>query len=429
VNIETNLETNLVPDPLAESRGPHSTAISHVVLIGNEHSRLGGVSGFMNTVAHGFLGRGYAVEIIGMTPTPGDAVVDFHRDPRIALHTMYHSQPPERDSFGLLDRLSPAKVARRLRLEALRQKALNRLRPIVASWGAETLVICTQIYAMEHLLAAGLQCGAPSAPYVIVQYHGSRQMAVTLKSITRLRRSYADADRFLALTRADAEQFRSFDQLNNTGFIPNPLPASSPGPASRHNEVISLNRYDEQKSLDMLLRAWAVLAPEFPDWRLRLYGEGPLRSELDRLIDELGVRGSASLEGITTDPGAVLRRSKIYAMTSQYEGLPLTIVEAARAGVPTVTFDCAPGIRELIEDGADGLVVAQNLVVALVAGLRRLMRDDSLRAQMGRLARERSERFALDTILDLWEDEMGTLTGRRATPSRGEAEVPARRLP
>jgi glycosyltransferase involved in cell wall biosynthesis len=383
------------------------------VLAGIEHSRLGGVSGFMNTMAHGFLGRGYDVEVIGMTPTPAGAVVDFDRDPRIRLRTIYDTQPPDWEKLGPLDRLNPGKIARQRRRDAMREVAIGRLRPTVATWGPETLVICTQIYAMEHIAPAGLVCGRPDGPYVIAQYHGSRHMSARLGSLGRLREWYADADRFLALTAADAELFRTKDWLNNTGFLPNPIPAPRQGPAPRHNEVVSLNRYDEQKSLDWLLRAWAVLAPDFPEWRLRLYGEGPLRDDLARLVDELGIGGSATLEGITHDGEAALRRCKIYALTSQYEGLPLTIAEAAQAGVPTVSFGCAPGIRELIEDGVDGIVVPQNHLLGLVAGLRRLMGDEALREQMGRRAQERAGRFALDTILDRWEEELGLLTGRR----------------
>jgi glycosyltransferase involved in cell wall biosynthesis len=406
-------ETEIAREPARPFRGPGTTGISRVVLAGIEHSRLGGVSGFMNTMAHGFLGRGYDVEIIGMTPTTPDAVVDFDRDPRITLRTIYDSQPPEWEKLAPLDRLSPAKAARQRRRQSLRAAAISRLRPIVAAWDAETLVICTQLYAMEHLAPAGLVGGRAEGPYIIAQYHGSRDMAVQLGSTGRLREWYADADRFLALTAADGELFREREQLNNTGSVPNPIPAPRHDPAPRLNEVVSLNRYDEQKSLDWLLRAWAVLAPDFPQWRLRLYGEGPLRADLAGLISELGIGGSATLEGITHDGEAALRRGKIYALTSQYEGLPLTIAEAAQAGVPSVAFDCAPGIRELIDDGVDGVVVPPNHLLGLIESLRQLMGDDALRERMGERAQEKAGRFALDAILDQWEEEMGLLTGRR----------------
>lgn len=392
--------------------GPEATGIRRIVLLGIEHSRLGGVSGFMNTIAHGFLARGYAVEVVGLQPSPPKEAYKFERDPRIVVHTIHGDIPPEWHRMGILDRLRPTKVMADKRWRKVRARGVAALRSLMSDWGPETLVICTQIAGMEYLIPAGLVPGAPNSPYLIAQYHGSRHMSVALGSIRRLRRWYADADRFLALTPADAEAFRARDQLNNTGFIYNPIPHQGHGAFERENEVVSLNRYDEQKSLDWLLRAWSVLAPEFPGWRLRLYGEGPLRPELAALIEELGISSSATLEGITEDAEKVLRRAKIYAMSSQYEGLPLTIMEAAAAGVPTVSFDCAPGIRDLIDNGVNGIVVPQNQVAGLVTGLRRLMSDDALRQRMGEKAQEASTRFELDAVLDRWEDEMRRLTGR-----------------
>lgn len=399
-------------DSVASTPRPLPTPITRVILAGIEHSRLGGVAGFMNTMAHGFLGRGYTVEIIGMKPTPPEDEITFERDPRITMRTVYEAEPPAWVSLRRRDRLNRRKVAAFTAWQRSHDQAIERLRPIVSQWGPETLVICTQIYAMEHLVPAGLETGRPGGPFVIAQYHGSRDGSVRQKSIRRLRTWYRDADRLIALTEKDARQFQQLDGMNNTGWIPNPIaPPRVTTPPQRRNEVISLNRYAPEKSLDWLIRAWGVLSPEFPDWRLRLYGDGPLRQDLAALITSLGLEETAFLEGTTSDPETALLGSKVYALTSQHEGLPLTIAEAAQAGVPSVAFDCSPGIRALIDDGTDGIVVARNQLGGLVKGLRALMSDDDLRSSMGAQAKERSARFKLDTILDLWEHEFRMLAG------------------
>lgn len=387
------------------------TPIRHVVLAGIEHSRLGGVAAFINTLAHGFLGRGYDVEIIGINPTAPGNVVAFQRDPRLVLHTICDSPLPPRPQLSRVDRYVPWKRVKLVRWQRAVNIASGRLRPMIDTWGPETLVICTQVYAMESLVRAGLTSGRLDGPYVIAQYHNSREGAVRERAIQRIKLWDRDADRFLVLTDEDASLFMSLDGMNNAGWLPNPLPLvpSCSSEGVRRNEIISLNRYDAQKSLDWLIRAWAQLAPEFPDWRLRLFGEGELRVQLTDLINQLGVADSATLEGITIEADSHLRGAKINALTSQFEGLPLTIAEAARAGTPTVAFDCAPGIRYLIEDGFDGLVVPRNNLSRLVDALRELMNDDARRAEMGVRAHARSARFDLDVILDRWEDEMRVL--------------------
>jgi len=72
-------------------------------------------------------------------------------------------------------------------------------------------------------------------------------------------------------------------------------------------------------------------------------------------------------------------------------------------GVPCVSFDCVPGIREIISDGEDGLVVRNRDVEALAAGICRLIEDEQLRQDLGARARRNIERFQLDRIVDRWE--------------------------
>jgi glycosyltransferase involved in cell wall biosynthesis len=108
--------------------------------------------------------------------------------------------------------------------------------------------------------------------------------------------------------------------------------------------------------------------------------------------------------GATHDVAGVLREASVFAMSSEQEGLPLALAEAMSCGVPCVAFDCVPGIREIIRDDEDGLVVPNRDVEALAAGICRLIEDEALRRELGAAARHNIERFRLDRILDQWEE-------------------------
>ena len=82
----------------------------------------------------------------------------------------------------------------------------------------------------------------------------------------------------------------------------------------------------------------------------------------------------------------------------------LALAEAMACGVPAVSFDCAPGIREMICDGTDGLVVPPRDVPALAASMRRLIEDESLRRRLGAAARRSVARFARPEIRQRWHD-------------------------
>jgi glycosyltransferase involved in cell wall biosynthesis len=113
--------------------------------------------------------------------------------------------------------------------------------------------------------------------------------------------------------------------------------------------------------------------------------------------------------GTTNDVETQLLDSSIFALSSESEGLPLVLVEAMVCGVPCVSFDCSPGIREIITDGVDGLVVTNRSVTELTAGLGTLIDDVDLRRAMGRAAISSAQRFSEDTVLERWEELFDTV--------------------
>lgn len=154
-----------------------------------------------------------------------------------------------------------------------------------------------------------------------------------------------------------------------------------------------------------MLFAWSQVCQSFPDWKLEIWGSGPEEESVARLIAELGLGSSAFLMGPTSNVPDVLAHSALTVLSSDEEGLPLSIVEAARAGLPTVSVDCAPGIRELIDDGITGIVTPPRSVEGLAAGLRALMDDDHARRTMGAAAQQKARQWSPAAIGDRWEEE------------------------
>ncbi|WP_101639080.1 glycosyltransferase [Brevibacterium aurantiacum] len=87
-----------------------------------------------------------------------------------------------------------------------------------------------------------------------------------------------------------------------------------------------------------------------------------------------------------------------------YSGLPIAIVEAGLLGAPTVAFDCAPGIRELIESGRNGIVVPVPNIKILAEEMLRLARDESLLSTLSRHCAEDMQRYSPSAIVDRWEN-------------------------
>lgn len=180
--------------------------------------------------------------------------------------------------------------------------------------------------------------------------------------------------------------------------------------------VVMLNRLAPQKRVDLAIRAWPRVIAAVPDARLEIYGDGPLRDELQQLIDELGVgtgptrpeapidapaaSGGAvravTLHGSTDDRDAVFDEAALFLTSTAFEGQGLSIAEALARGLPVVSTDARYGPREAI-DGA-GVLVPPGDVDALADAVIGLLRDDARRAALASRARAAAASFTPESV-------------------------------
>ncbi|RBP72053.1 glycosyltransferase involved in cell wall biosynthesis [Brevibacterium celere] len=380
------------------------TPFDRIVLMANDVDRLGGVGRFINEMARGFHGRGYETELVGISPPPEGHQQVIERSDQIVVHTlMPEPPPPDWNIRSEADKKDRARMARHRKRFELRKIAVDKLRELIPHWGSRTLIICTQVYGMEHLLEAGYDANDFDHPRVIGQYHGAfHGSKLTGRDYSRVMNAYPEVDRTVFLTEDDALSFR-LAGLNNTHWIPNPVTVSEPGPVERRNTIVALGRYDEVKSLHLLLAAWEQIAHDLLDWNVELWGEGELRHQLQEMIDVRSIP-RVRLMGKTDQIEEVLASSKIHVISSQHEGLPIAIVEAGLLGVPTVAFDCSPGVRSLVESERTGLIVPQNHVPAMADAIASLANDPERLSRMSVECAQDMKRYSPDVILDQWED-------------------------
>lgn len=167
--------------------------------------------------------------------------------------------------------------------------------------------------------------------------------------------------------------------------------------------MTAVGRLVDQKGFDLLIQSWSRIADRHPDWRLRIWGEGPDRAALQALVDQLGVGDSVEMPGISSAPGCWIEEADAFVLSSRFEGWGLVLGEAMAAGLPCVSFDCPFGPADMITDGYDGLLVPESNTDMLGEVLSRLMGDRDLRARLGLNATAAADRFAPDAIGALWE--------------------------
>ena len=167
--------------------------------------------------------------------------------------------------------------------------------------------------------------------------------------------------------------------------------------------AIAAGRLVEQKRHDLAITAIASL----PDTALLIIGEGPLRPALERQVNELDVGSRVRLTGARHDARALLGAADVVVQPSDWEGLPLVVLEAMGAGRPVVAAR-SPGLRELLRDGQDGLLVPPGDARALAASVARVLGNADLAHRLGdtaalRVARDFGESAMVDAYQSLWQ--------------------------
>lgn len=235
-------------------------------------------------------------------------------------------------------------------------------------------------------------------------------------------RVYPRLDAITTVTEADAHSFMEHTPIPGIPVvgIPNsvPEPLVEPSDCTR-KVVVSAGRMHHIKRYDLLIRAFAHLAEEFPDWQLRIYGDGGEAGKLRALVTELGLTGRALLMGGFSPIESEWAKGSIAAVTSSAESFGMTLVEAMRCGLPVVSTDCPVGPREILRDGEDGFLVPNGDVEGIAWGLRRLMADDELRRAMGAAALRNATRYDPAAVADRYVELFEDAARRRATAHRG----------
>lgn len=216
---------------------------------------------------------------------------------------------------------------------------------------------------------------------------------------------YPRLDLVSTLTEGDAEDYRKLlcgktrvecmpNGVADTAGLRAPLDAKV---------VIAAGRVTPQKGFDRLLPVWATVVEDYPDWELRIFGEGVSAPKLRKQIDELGIGHSARLMGFTPRLNEELAQASLYVMSSRREGFPMVLLEAMGIGLPVVSFDCPTGPRDIVREGVDGHVVPDGDGAALAAAMSGLMADEARRKAYGAASVEGAARYDIAKIAGRWE--------------------------
>lgn len=220
-----------------------------------------------------------------------------------------------------------------------------------------------------------------------------------------MRYLYPKADFFVFQT-SDQRKFFSKKIQDKSVVIPNPLKENFlvDKEAKKENVIISVGRLVEQKNHKLTIDAFKEIITEFPNYKLKIFGTGNLEKELKDYIKNIGMSEKIFLCGVSDDIQKELIKSKIFVMSSNYEGMPNALMEAMACGIACVSTDCpCGGPKELITDNENGLLFDVGNKDMLVEKLRLLLKNESLQKKIGNNAKRIRYDYNPQKINEKWQ--------------------------
>ncbi len=188
------------------------------------------------------------------------------------------------------------------------------------------------------------------------------------------------------------------------------LPRFNPGesPPPKEFDIISVGHFDRYKRVDIFLRALSLIRRKYPNVRAAFAGKdvGGRRAGMEALRRELRLEDNVRFLGPVEDIFSCLRRSRVFMLTSDAEGVPMAMIEAMSAGLPCVVPDVSD-IPDLARDGENAFIVPPLDPEAFAAKAVRLLEDEGLYEKMSRNAlqtiRDREKEYAFPHIQGVWD--------------------------
>lgn len=222
-------------------------------------------------------------------------------------------------------------------------------------------------------------------------------------------------------SRSGAERLvaRSAVPRNRIRVIPNALPDDLPAPSTSHRIQLrkalgihsseflwlAVGRFEAAKDYPNLIHAFADVARQRPEGRLWIAGEGPLQEVIHRMVTELKLLEVVRFLGLRTDVPELLTAADAYVLSSAWEGLPNSLMEALALGIPAVATSVG-GVPELIKHGETGLLAAPGQAISLAQAMLNLMTMTPVeRVAMGSAAASYvREEFSSKKVMCMWNE-------------------------
>ena len=168
----------------------------------------------------------------------------------------------------------------------------------------------------------------------------------------------------------------------------------------KENTLLFVGQLNADKRVDLLIKMWKKLFRDFPEWKLQIIGDGPIRATLQEQCVRENIQ-RVEFCGFQ-HPDSYYRKAKLFWMASSFEGWPMTLTEAMQRGCVPVIMESFSSLREILQHNTSGKIIRNGDTRAFIEASRTLMGDEPLRQKLSQGAIAQAARFDLSHIISNW---------------------------
>lgn len=216
---------------------------------------------------------------------------------------------------------------------------------------------------------------------------------------------YPFAKGFVFQTQDAMDYFPEFIRKKGV-VIPNPVSGKVPEryEGERRKEIVAVGRLEEQKNHKLLLEAYKDFSKVIPNFTLKIYGKGDLKQELENYAAGLEIGESVIFADFAKDVLEQIRDSYMYILSSDYEGISNSLLEAMAMGLPVISTDCPiGGSKMLIKDHENGILVPVGDRKALSDAMIELAKDKDFTEKISMKALSVKKNYSTEKIAEMWQ--------------------------
>ena len=217
---------------------------------------------------------------------------------------------------------------------------------------------------------------------------------------------YRFADVLVCQTETIKNYFPNYIR-KKTVIISNPIKDNLPKRfiGKRKKIIFNFCRLTNQKNLPMLINAFKEIHKKYPDYKLYIYGDGPKKDYLIKMIDNYKLSKCAHIYSFDNNIDNIINNYGIYVSTSDYEGVSNSMLEAMAMGIPTICTDCdGGGAREIIVNNYNGILIPKNDLNALIQSIEKIITDSLFEEKISINATLIKDIYSEERICKKWID-------------------------